>query len=596
MCGIAGFVDARPYCASKEAEQRIARMLDSMPWRGPDAKGVWNSEKAVLGHLRLSIIDLSTAANQPMTDVVGNTIVFNGEIYNYRELRSELSSSYDFRTQSDTEVILAAYVKWGRECVQHFNGEWAFAIHDAKAKELFLSRDRFGIKPLYYAKTGSRFYFASEIRALLAAGVPAETSVQKIASFLKYRQIEQRYETLLNGIFPLEPGNNMILDLDTGEFSKEVYYAGENLFQAEIPDDEASAAESFGFLLQDAVRLRLHADVPVEVLLSGGLDSSAIAALAVNACPTSVSTLSYVSPGSQHDESHYSNMVANALGTRHHRVQSEGDSFFDVFDAVIKAQDFPTYSEKHVARYLLYKQASERATVVIEGQGGDEVFGGYGRMYQIYRDHYEKRTGERLVMQTHPKGAKSTLSDFEELSAEARASVRPFSKNVDVLVADEPYEARQYLVLRNNLLALLHTGDRLQMYHSIEGRYPLLDHRVVEFGLSMPVHYKMQKYDKHLLRKYLERNNMLPLAVIYRTDKKGFSTKLEEFLLQSDVARRIFFSCFNNGCQQFPNLFNIGGLKKLLDEQYESGINNCRRLLAVYALMKYMEWNSVKVV
>jgi asparagine synthase (glutamine-hydrolysing) len=594
MCGIAGQIDLTSE-QTLSCSNDVSDMLYSMSWRGPDANGKWSNGQIALGHLRLSIIDLSSEANQPMIDALGNVIVFNGEIYNYRELRMVLSPEYEFKTQSDTEVILAAYAKWGMDCVKRFNGEWSFSIYDKSKNCLFLSRDRFGIKPLYYTLKNNILYFASEIRALLAAGIPAKMSVHKLAEFLKFRQIEQRYQTHLEDVFPLEPGKNLYIDLHTGKIQEQYYYESSDLFSTDVPQDENEALELFGSLLQDAVNLRMHADVPVQILLSGGLDSSAISAFAVRSADNRVKTLSCVFPGSLNDESYYSDMVAKSLGTDHYRVTTDGNLFFEVFDEVIIAQDFPTYSEKHVARYLLYKQAANYATVILEGQGGDEVFGGYGAMYKIFHDHYQNQLGVDLLMQAPQKARKSSLSHFAELHPDISKHITKVGKRIDSLDTDEPYRKRQYSIVKNNLLSLLHTGDRLQMYNSIEGRYPFLDHRIVEMGMSMPVHFKMRDYDKWLLRKYIEKNKLLPEEVTRRTDKKGFSTDLEDYLLKSLEARSHFRQSFSEGFLAYPGLFDNNALETLLVEQYDQGLNNTRRLLAVYSLMKYLQANKVSI-
>jgi asparagine synthase (glutamine-hydrolysing) len=593
MCGIVGIADLKK--SGKHTDKFLVRkMLDSISWRGPDADGIWENDHVTLGHVRLSIIDLSSSANQPMTDWLGNTIVFNGEIYNYQTLRNDLASSFEFKTRSDTEVILAAYSKWGSDCVNYFNGEWAFAIYDKANKSLFLSRDRFGIKPLYYCIVGNTLYFASEIRALLAAGIPAVTSIAKIAKFLRFRQIEQHYETILKDIFPLEPGNNLVIDLYSGQFREYIYYGQNELFSASIPQNEGVAAEAFGELLLNAVRIRLHADVPVQVLLSGGLDSSAIAALA-GMDGKDVQTISYVCPNHPSDESYYSDIVASYLGTHHHRVELKVNNFFDIFNQIINAQDHPTHSEKHVARYLLYRFASQNAKVVIEGQGGDEVFGGYGTIYNIFREEYQDKLGVKLLMKTDNKTVNSSLPHLAEFHPSVRNKIGKISKDIDSIKTHDRYKKRQYSILRNNLLSLLHTGDRLQMFNSIEGRYPFLDHRIVEFGMSSPVKFKMREFDKYLLRVFLDENKLLPREVVRRTDKKGFSTNMHDFIFKSLKVKKGFRETFVDGVKMFPELFDISSLDHLLHEQYDACIDNTNRLLAMYSLIIYMKNNRVEV-
>ena len=594
MCGIAGIVSSEGRGKSYGIEV-VNRMLTSMPWRGPDAEGVWGNDNVSFGHLRLSILDLSHAADQPMCDRFGNVIVFNGEIYNYNEIKKELISEYDFQTSSDTEVILAAYHRWGADCVSRFNGDWAFAIYDARVKSVFISRDRFGIKPLYYYRGPNCLYFASEIRTLLAAGVPGVISTFSCAKFFKFRQIEQRSSTMLEGILPVTPGCSMYIQVDSGEIKHSQYYFSDQLFSADVPKDETEAALIFGDLLSDAVKMRLNADVPVQIMLSGGLDSSAIAALSMQSSMSPVSSLSRVFPGRTGDESYYSDMVAAHLGTRHQRVDPRDSDFFDEFETVVKAQDFPTYSEKHVARHQLYREAARSSKVIIEGQGGDEVFGGYGRGFQLFRDCYEKDLGVTLLMVSPEKQRKSSLPRLGVLHQDVLRSIGKVRRKVDSIDIEDAYTKRQYAILQNNLLSLLHTGDRLQMYNSIEGRYPFLDHRVVELGMSMPVGFKMRTHDKYVLRVFLSKSKLLPETIVWRTDKKGFSTDFGGYLLQSPYARSRFLDKFMGGSRAFPNLFSIQSLEALLSEQYDGGINNIASLLAVYGLIVYLMENNIEI-
>jgi len=590
LCGIAGIVKVDKIAAQVKPDT-VDRMIECNRWRGPDANGVWHNNEIFFGHNRLSIIDLSVTSNQPMTDCYANTIVFNGEIYNYKELWKELQDDYHFVTKSDTEVILAAYKKWGKDCVSHFNGEWAFALFDKSNNEVFLSRDRYGIKPFYYTIHEGNFYFASEIRSILAAGVKGKTTPDKIALFLKYRQIEQRTETLLNGFYPLEPGTSMFIDMNEYSITHHTYYKPDQLFSADIPKDEDEAAEAFGSLLSDSVRLRLNADVPVQIMLSGGLDSSAITALASEFMD--VKTLAYVSPGNPNDESYYSDMVAKLYETTHQKVNAKAYTFYDNFNTVIDAQDFPTFSEKHVGRFMLYQEAAKESTVILEGQGGDEVFGGYDAVYKIFREEYAKDLGVELKMHAPKKLKKSEYATLVEMNEAYKERAGKSGKLVDKMKSGDSYRDRQYVILRNNLLALLHTGDRLQMYHSIEGRYPLLDHRVVEFGMSMPVSFKMQEYDKHLLRKYLDKREMLPKEVLYRTDKKGFSTSLHDYLLSSVESRDYLMDTFKGYQSKFSDIFDLSGINKLINEQYNKDVDNVRKLLSIYSLMRYLDKNNI---
>lgn len=592
MCGIAGIFNLK----KSPDSNTVNRMLDSMLWRGPDARGFWSDDCVALGHLRLSIIDLDAAANQPMADESGSVIIFNGEIYNYIELRKELEAHYCFKTQSDTEVILAAYQVWGEECIHRFNGEWGFALYDARHQKVFLSRDRFGIKPLYYYWNGEVLMFASEIRALLAGGVSSKVPAARLRTFLRFKKLEHRYETLFEDIYPLEAGGCLSLDV-SGNLRQWLFYGEEQLLSAQVHDNMEEAIGQFGEIFKDAVRLRFRADVPVGVLLSGGIDSSAITAVASTIGIEDVRTFSAIYPGSPMDESPYSSAVASRYNTRHHIIQPEPDDFFELFEFVVDALDSPTPSPVHVSRYLVLAEAAKHVTVVLEGQGADEAFGGYKKLYDIYRKHYEAKTGKPLLMSTLTRAtADSAVPFLEELAEPLRVPRQEVKVSRDTLNGEtDPYRVAQYDIIRNKLLSLLHAGDRLQMRNSIEGRCPFLDHRLVEFCFSAPYAHKMQDYDKYLLRKWLERHKMLPESVLYRRDKKGFANSHAIFLRESPLARDWMVSKLEDGLRNYPCLFNRQALMSLVSEQFNEGKDHLKRLLAAISLMIYLEQKNVLI-
>ena len=511
------------------------------------------------------------------------------------QLRSELKTQYEFVTEGDTEVILAAYEKWGIDCVKRFNGDWAFSIYDKKRKRVFISRDRFGIKPLFYSVHNNKLIFASEITALLEVGIPSNITIDSLAYYLRFRRSEHRTKTLLKNIYCLEPGNNLIIDLEKSKLKIIEYYGRNDLVKKQKNLTLDDVIEEFNDIFTDAVKLRMKADVTIQILLSGGLDSSAISALA-GVGQDEINTLSYVSKGSEHDESYYSDLVANFIKSNHVSTQIEHNSFFDVFDEVIRARNTPTCSEKHVARFSLYKKAAEFGKVVIEGQGGDEVFGGYGAMYRIYNKFYAKKYKKPMAMTLMAESKKSASQELAELNDGILSRLPKLQKDFDIMDSDDPYLKQQFSIIRNNLLALLHTGDHLQMHHSIEGRYPFMDHRLIEMGLSLPVNMKMYGYDKYLLLEYLSKNKILPDEIVFRTDKKGFSTSIGGDLIKSKNARHKFEDVFQLGYVMFPEIFDEKAIKTLLDEQYLHGINNNKRLLSIYSLIKYLSNNKINII
>jgi asparagine synthase (glutamine-hydrolysing) len=593
VCSIAGILTESVQVLSPEdTRDRLLRMSRAMASRGPDASNLWMENGVAFAHNRLSIIDLETRSNQPMSCPSGNHIVFNGEIYNYRELRSELQEGYAFRTESDTEVILAAYEKWGVECVHHFNGDWAFAIYDRRRDVVFASRDRFGIKPFYYSKQSREFIFASEIKALLAAGVPGRVRKRDLARFLKYKKNEWPYETLLMDIEPLPPGHCLEVDarLSVRQWR---YYDQERLVSADVPQSLNEGVEVFRQILKDSVSLRLRADVPVGVCLSGGMDSSAIVALAAEMVDRPIHTFSGVFPGTDFDESMYSQAVAEAYKTQHTPIAPTISDFYSSFQPFVLAQDSPHGSTSTVARYLVVKRASQDVKVVLDGQGGDEIFGGYNSCFKVYRQHYEKAAGVPLRVDVRKNPKKS--SRFEPL-AEVGFSSEVVTRRQDTPVGwGEPLLVQQYKLLRNNLLSLLHTEDRMTMTHSIEGRVPLLDHRLVEYCFSTPVSFRFYDFDKRLLREWLRSDPRFPQAIVERTDKKGFSSDFNQ-QLRLESSLDWWVSELESWAAKRGDLFSMSVLKSLLEEQMQDGVDNVDRLLAALSVMIYFSEYNIELV
>ena len=595
MCGIAGIFKFNN-SVTPDDMSRIKQMMKAMPWRGPDAYGLWSSERVAFGHMRLSIIDLNERANQPMHDSAGRTIIFNGEIYNYIELKKELRNHYNFKTESDTEVILASYDAWGTDCVKHFNGEWAFAIFDPKVKRLFISRDRFGIKPLYYYYNKSQIVFGSEVRTVIAGGAPHEIQKSSLMEFIKYKKNEPPYNTLIKDIKPVRPGTSLILEYN-GKVSDDIYYGQADLFNADVPRSFDDAIDAFGELFSNAVKLRLRSDVPIGFCLSGGLDSSAVTAVAIRDGASDVNTYSAIFPGTEANEERFSSLVAKKLQTKHHTFEPTLEDFFDNFDNVIVALDSPHGSPKVVARYLLLKMMSGDVKVILEGQGGDEIFGGYEACYRIYREEYEKRFNKKLLMRTPEKTRQSKIAKLKELHSHFKAENAKVGRSIDRLVPKhDSYTNRQYHILRNNLLTLLHTGDRLQMIHSLEGRVPFLDHRLVEFCISAPVGYKMQEYDKFLVRSWIKKHDILPPTVLFRTDKKGFATPYDVSLREDPRAYIWFRENLTELLHKMPDVFDNSVVFELLEEQKNHGIDNVNRLLAVMSVLLYFRRNKLSLI
>lgn len=590
MCGIIGVVqlDGRSVDLVE-----LERGLHSLQHRGPDASCIWQHNNVALGHSRLSIIDISDSANQPMSDNYGRSIVFNGEIYNYRELKKQLEGNYTFKTSSDTEVILAAYNEWGRECVERFNGDWAFAIYDKEKNSLFLSRDRFGIKPLYYFLSNEKFIFASEIKALLALGVPARIKHETLLMLLRSARNEMGAETLFEDIHALPAAHNMIFSTG-GALSIDEYWGEQELFGATcVPSSIEEATQSFGDLLTDSVRLRMNADVPVGVALSGGLDSSLICALADRVCGAPIKTFSGVARGFQSDESLYSSELARDLGSEHTEIDLGGSDFFSIIERFVFAQESPAATLNTFARYFVLERASKRVKVILDGQGGDELLCGYLRFNRIYNQAFNGNLEEKAV------GSKNNLYPvLSEVKEKIRSKVKPKRPyHPRPLRNADPVTIAQYESLRGSgLLSLLHTEDRLSMIHSIEGRVPYLDHRLVEFCFSCPIEMRIGDSTKILIRNLARSEKLLPGSIVDRLDKKGFSSPYSELLRLDESFQGKFSEYLLDNCSLYKNLYDIRILKDLLSQHFTHRFDNSSRLIRSATIATFLSRFSVSMV
>ncbi|HXB90749.1 MAG TPA: asparagine synthase (glutamine-hydrolyzing), partial [Puia sp.] len=382
MCGIAGILDFKNHFADETA---IRPMTDAMAHRGPDATGFFAEGPIALGHLRLSIIDLSSAANQPFTDASGRFVmVFNGEMYNYNQVKP-LLPDYPFHTSGDTEVLLAAYAKWGPECLRHFRGMFALAIWDKKEKELFIARDRMGVKPLYYFMDHNRLIFASEVRGILATGlVPRKISHQALGDYFSFQSIGYPH-SVIEGVLQLEAGS--WAKIKGGTLTKQVYWD---------VTTNADAAAGFDFsdgqsvqrrvreLMLTSIERRLVSDVPVGAFLSGGIDSGAVVGLMAEAGTTQPNTFTITFEEKEFDESRYADIIAKKFNTRHTPILLRPKTFLDELTNALDALDTP--SGDGINTYVVSKAiARQGMRVALSGTGGDELFAGYPIFSQYLR-------------------------------------------------------------------------------------------------------------------------------------------------------------------------------------------------------------------
>lgn len=550
MCGIAGFIDTK--LSAEEAKAQLSTMLEASAHRGPDYRGTWFSLPVSLGHNRLSIIDLSDAAHQPM-HYQGLTISFNGEVYNYIELREELQKlGYRFTTQSDTEVILAAYHYWGPHSVTKFIGMWAFAIWDSRSNELFCSRDRFGIKPFHYIDNSGRFYFASEMKSLKSTPLYTnQYNLMQMARGLNLGWTHYNDETYYEAIKALPAAHN--LTLRNGEITVERYWDidFEHRFQGSFQEK----CEAFKAVFFDSIRMTERRDVTLGVCLSGGLDSSAIAsALSVYSGGKELKTFTsfYVGKDEVDERPFIDEVLRQYPNIIPHYISPTEKDVEEHFDRILFHMDIPMPSSSYISQYFVMKLAAENGIkVVLDGQGSDEIMGGYMHsFYRLLADNIRTGTFPEAfsTLRTHrqrqgygmgksmdiiAKSLLATMLGEQQLYAEEFKRSNPWI--FPSLNGKEPFHLRQtggtrlqqflYQLLYVTLLpTLLHTEDINSMAFSIESRVPFLDHRLVELCFSLQntdiIHNAETKY---IMRKGLQ--GVLPDAIANRKDKVGFITR-----------------------------------------------------------------------
>ncbi len=569
------------------------RMTDALIKRGPDASGVYADGPLAFGHRRLSIIDLSDKSRQPMVDeTLHLTLVFNGTIYNYRELRAELQAmDYEFFSDGDSEVILKAYHAWGEHCVEHFYGMFAFAIWDQRDHTLFMARDRFGIKPLYYALDGASLRFASSTQSLLAGG-GIDTSIDPIAlhHHLTLHAVVPPPRTLLNGIRKLPQASWMRISA-TGDVSHKRYWE----LDATRPDvglSEQDWLNATRHVLKKVVeRHRLAADVPVGVLLSGGLDSSLIVALLADHVPDlrtfSIGFEDIGGDAEKGDEFEYSDQVVARYNTQHHKMHIPNSEVLKRLPEAVLSMSEPMVSQDNVAFYLLAEQVSKDVKVVLAGQGADEVFGGYfwypkmdaaeGDALDKFRNHYFDRDHAEYL-ETVSEAYRTTDVTSELVAAElSKPHADEFLDqvlrfDVSTLVVDDPVKRM----------------DNQSMAWGLEARVPFLDHELVELAAKMPPSLRLKEGGKFPLKAIAR--GLIPDSVIDRP--KGYfpvpalKYVRGEFL---EFMREILLSdaCLKRG------LYNRAYVEKLLasPEDYFTRLNGSK--LWHLALLEY--WLQLNV-
>jgi len=580
MCGIAGIV-ARDRL---EAEDRVRaeRMRDIITHRGPDDSGIFADDRAVLAHRRLSIVDLA-AGHQPLANETETVwIAFNGEIYNHAEVRRGLESSgHRYRTRSDTETIVHAYEEWGDACVDHLRGMFAFAIWDTTARRLFLARDRLGVKPLYWTLAGGRLLFGSEIKALLASGlIRAEANAPALPELLSTRYLSGT-ETLFKGIHRLLPGH--VLSFQDGIVTVRKYWDVPVASASEpsaMPDDDA--VERFRALLEESVRIRLMADVPLGMFLSGGLDSSAIAVLMARLIGRPLQTFSVAFKDRAFNELDYARQVSDAIGADAHEIVIDDRDFFDALPRVIWHEDEPVAHPSSVPLYFVSALASRHVKVVLTGEGSDELLAGYGKYPRALVNwragtayawippsirrwvaesavpRLPKRVGRyaRRSFLAVPRTPEMMFFDtFAAIGVKRQRALLSTSGAFDTTPETVYGASRQlfdsarrvgsvldgllYTDMKTYLVELLMKQDQMSMAASIESRVPFLDHRLVEFAAALPPRFKLRGLTtKRILREAMR--GVLPDTILKRP-KMGFPVPFPQWMRGpwAQVAREV---------------------------------------------------------
>ncbi len=622
MCGITGiliFNEQEKHCLSK-----INDATSALIRRGPDGEGIYTNKMAALGHRRLSIIDISSAASQPFTDTTGRyTIVFNGEIFNYKVLRKELETKgIRFKSESDTEVLLYMYIHYRENCLDKLDGEFAFAIYDNIEDVLFAARDRFGIKPFYYYKNENKFVFASEIKALIQYDVPKQIDEASLELYLHLNYIPAPY-SIYKDVFKLGAGNYLLVG-SKQELKEVTYYSipyNENLTS---PPDYESAKKQLKRLLEESVQNRMIADVTVGTFLSGGIDSSIITAIAANHS-NSLDTFSIgYEDEPMFDETYYAELVAKQNKTNHTVFKLKNDDLYGNLFTVLDYIDEPFADSSALAVNILSMHTRKYVKVALSGDGADEMFAGYNKHAAELRVRNGGIVGN-LVKLAHPflkqlpksrnsktgnkvrqlnkfaegmkldfkerywqwakwsgfEGDEILVSKNKERTKEANRRKSEILKNLNkdynsVLLTD------MQLVLENDMLIKV---DRMSMCQSLEVRVPFLDSKLVDFSFSIPSNYKIDLKDrKKILKETFQ--NLLPPELLNR-DKKGFEVPLLKWF-KTDLRSLIVDDLLSDSFIEEQNIFNVETIKQIKTRLFSSSPNDA--VEKIWALIVFQYW------
>jgi len=581
MCGIGGIIKKDNKAV---AESSLKALTDIIQHRGPDDEGFYVANNVGFGHRRLAILDLSKEGHQPMHYLDKYVITYNGEIYNYIEIKNQLSAlGYNFKSKTDTEVILAAYDYWGEDCTQYFNGMWAFAIHNKVKNIVFCSRDRFGVKPFYYFDNSHEFVFGSEIKQFttLQSWQP-KINGARVLDFLMYGITNHTAETLFEGVIQLKGGHNLIFDLTENTFNVVKWYDVTKIKRNNNIDFD-TATNELKIIFEDAVRIRLRSDVKVGSCLSGGIDSSSIVCTMKNLLDKEnksniQETVSSCFAEKKFDEQEFIDEVIAKTGVKSNKVFPKFEELFTKLPEITWHQDEPFSSTSIFAQWNVFAEAKKHSlTVMLDGQGADESLGGYASFQDAYHNYlfrtfqFKTLVNERRSLQSinnklpevlkssfksaFPKFIKSYLRnnfisyDLKYILPQVKNSFHLFSPQrfYDI------YSLSLDQITATNIPMLLHFEDRDSMAHSIESRVPFLDYRFVEYVLSLPDEFKIRNgISKFIFREAM--TSYLPEKVKARRDKMGFVTP-EQLWIKNNSAQ--FRKYLENALNFFEDFLKV---------------------------------------
>ncbi len=627
MCGISGFVKVQSAAGSRSD---LIRMMDQIKHRGPDGQGIYEDGKAFLGHRRLSIIDVS-GGHQPMSNETASLwITFNGEIFNHADIRSHLQSAgHKYVSRCDTETIIHAFEEFGASCVEKFRGMFSFAVWDSEREQLFCARDRLGIKPFYYFFNGKVFVFASEIKALFEhPEVSAEFNELVLSEYLSFGYLAGE-QTFFKGIKKLMPGHTLQLNAKTGSLDIRQYWDVPSPADNEI---DSSRTDDDWILdcrrrLEQTVEMRLMSDVPLGMFLSGGVDSSAIAALMKKLRTEIVKSFAVGYAEEEYSELSYARQVSESIGTDHHEVRIDAEAFFGALPELVWHEDEPIAWPSSVSLYFVSQLAAEHVKVVLTGEGSDELFGGYQR-YQHYLFNRKWADRYRIVPTGLRNLVRRQIESESLISADLRRKLQHTflgrEATIESLQLDNFYGAfsaseRRSLISNSDansshaysnylqywrshegttlsrmlyadqktyLVELLMKQDQMSMASSIESRVPFLDHTFVEFASRVPDSLKIRDgIGKYIIKRSVE--DLLPKEIIYRK-KMGFPTPLRQWF--RDNASDPLSSSLLDRSGFLSEYVDLDQVRQLVDRQ-KSGVEDATDRL--WRLLNLKIWGDI---